>query len=130
MMEKTKRIVIALGSNVEQEAHTGQAKELLSSHFRNLRFSTPLWTEPIGMPGSDKFLNLVAVGYTNVFEGRAQVEAILKEIERRCGRIRGEGTKGLVAMDLDLLLYGDEICHPRDWERDYIKKSLSELGIS
>ena len=183
MTEKSIKIIIAMGSNIDQEAHIEQAKALLCSHFRDLRFSSPLWTEPIGLPGSDKFLNMVAVGYapvsdgkaqasdgkaqasdgkaqvyegkTQAYEGKTQVETILKEIEDRCGRIRGERAKNealkddeskemvardlvvkemvarnLVAMDLDLLLYGDEVCHSRDWERDYIKKSLSELGIS
>ena len=34
---------------------------------------------------------------------------------------------GAKALDLDLLLYGDEKLHESEWERDYIKSSISYL---
>ena len=59
------KIVVALGSNVNQEAHIQQAKALLEATFNDMEFGTSLWTEPIGI-SSDKFLNVIGVGYTNV----------------------------------------------------------------
>lgn len=63
------KIVVALGSNVNQEAHIQQAKALLGATFNDMEFGTSLWTEPIGI-SSDKFLNVIGVGYTNVNKER------------------------------------------------------------
>ena len=65
MKSKRVKIVIALGSNVDQEAHILKAKKWLEATFEDMTFGTSLWTEPIGL-SSDKFLNTLGVGYTNV----------------------------------------------------------------
>lgn len=117
-------VVIALGSNVRQEINIDKAMYLLRSNFESVSFSDPMWTEPIGLEGSDKFLNMVAVGRTTYRKERV-VEA-LKHIELRCGRRRGNSNRGNIALDLDLLRYGDEICHPDDWGRDYIKELMKQ----
>lgn len=120
-------IVMAMGTNVNQEANVERAKSLLLANFKSVSFSEQLWTMPIGLEGSDKFLNLVAVARTS--RTQSQVEAALKYLENKCGRKRGSCNHGVVAMDLDLLRYDDEICHPDDWERDYIKKLVREMGV-
>ena len=63
------KIVVALGSNVNQEAHIEQAKSMLEATFNDMFFGTSLWTEPIGMK-SDNFLNVLGVGYTSVNKER------------------------------------------------------------
>jgi len=102
-----------------------KAKTMLCAAFGNMRFSSAMWTEPIGLVGSDKFLNMVAVG-----ESYMEMEAaqnVLKQIEFRCGRRKNDARGVEVAMDVDLLLYGDERCHVADWERDYIQTLLNEI---
>ena len=89
-------------------------------------FSSAVWTEPIGLSGSDRFLNALAVGYTQVAPHR--VEIALKDIERQCGRTR-TAPSNVVALDLDLLLYDGEICHPDDWGRDYIQSLAQQIGV-
>jgi 2-amino-4-hydroxy-6-hydroxymethyldihydropteridine diphosphokinase len=60
----------------------------------------------------------------------------LLDIERRLGRVRGEGPRfGPRTIDLDLLLYGDEtvdepgltVPHPRLAERRFALEPLAEL---
>ncbi len=60
----------------------------------------------------------------------------LLDIERRLGRIRGEGPRfGPRTIDLDLLLYGDKtvdepglaVPHPRLAERRFALEPLAEL---
>ena len=48
MKSKRVKIVIALGSNVDQEAHILKAKKWLEATFEDMTFGTSLWTEPIG----------------------------------------------------------------------------------
>ncbi len=57
--------MIALGSNVDQEVHIQKAKKWLEATFEDMTLGTSLWTEPIGM-SSDRFLNMLGVGYTYV----------------------------------------------------------------
>lgn len=125
-MEKNRtRIVIALGSNVNQEAHMQEARKILLKTFEDMTFGCCVWTEPIGIH-SDKFLNGLAVGYTKV--KKEKVDRVLKNIERRCGRTTAESHLGIIAMDIDLLLYGDERFHEDDWKRDYIQNLFKALG--
>ena len=125
-MEKNRtRIVIALGSNVNQEAHMQEARKILLKTFEDMTFGDCVWTEPIGIH-SDKFLNGLAVGYTKA--KKEKVNLVLKNIERRCGRTTAESHLGIIAMDIDLLLYGDERFHEDDWKRDYIQNLFKALG--
>ena len=119
-------VVIALGSNVNQEANIAKARMLIRAAFKDVSFSEQMWTVPIGLEGGDFFLNMVAVAQTT--NSQTQVEAALKSMERRCGRKRGDSNLGIIALDLDLLRYDDEICHPADWDREYIKRLLKEMS--
>ena len=122
---KSRRIIIGLGSNQNPEKHLVMAKHYLESAFEDIDFSYPMWTDPIDMPNSAKFLNMVGVGYCHVCE--EGVLHALKDIERRCGRIRPSGRLGVIPLDADLLFYEDHFCHEKDWERDYIQKLVQEL---
>ena len=50
---------------------------------------------------------------------------MLKETEKRIGRIKNED--GIVVIDLDLLEYDGQRHHLRDWSRDYVMKLIEEL---
>lgn len=122
---RSRRIIIGLGSNQDPENHILKAQCYLESAFENMMFSNPMWTDPIGMPNSAKFLNVVGVGYCRVGEEGAL--HALKDIERRCGRIRVSGRLGVIPLDADLLFYDDHFCHEKDWERDYILKLVRQM---
>lgn len=119
------RLMIALGSNYEQLENMEKAKGKLHSLFPDIRFSSALWTEPIGIP-SDRFVNMLAVAYTDLERERVEME--LKRIERECGRCAEEKAKCVIRMDIDLMSYDDEKFHLKDWTRDYIITLLTELG--
>ncbi|GEM_PF-269707 len=118
-------LIIAMGTNYNQEAHIEKAKKWLRSTFNDVEFSEPMWTEPIGLEGSDKFLNMVAVARTSY--SKSVVEYSLKYVETRCGRKLSGTNRGFIAMDLDLLRYGDEILRIDDWGRDYIKILMKKM---
>lgn len=124
---RSRRIIIALGSNLNQTINIEQAQNYLESAFEDMTFSNPMWTDPIGMPNSAKFLNVVGVGYCRV--GEEGVQHALKDIERRCGRIRPSGRLGVIPLDADLLFYDDHFCHEKDWERDYILKLVRQMEV-
>ena len=61
-MKTRTKVIIAIGSNRNQEENVLKAHEHLSCMFRNSLFGPRMWTEPIGLENSDKFLNQVMLG--------------------------------------------------------------------
>jgi 2-amino-4-hydroxy-6-hydroxymethyldihydropteridine diphosphokinase len=91
-------------------------------------------TEPVGYEHQPRFVNAAAALET-ALAARELLERLLA-IERRLGRVRGEGPRfGPRTIDLDLLLYGDEtidepgltVPHPRLHERRFALEPLVEL---
>lgn len=120
-MKNPTKIIIAMGSNHDQQAHIDMARKYLCDAFRCVSFTNAIWTDPIGI-ASDKYLNLLAVADT--FTDEATTKAKLKEIETLCGDTRQLRGHNIVNMDLDLLCYGQEKRHIDDWERPYVKKLM------
>jgi 2-amino-4-hydroxy-6-hydroxymethyldihydropteridine diphosphokinase len=90
-------------------------------------------TDPVGVVDQPLFLN-AAVALDTELAPR-QLLGLLLSIERRLGRVR-DGTRwGPRTIDLDLLLYGDEVVdepglrvpHPRLQERRFALEPLAEL---
>lgn len=122
------KIIISLGSNMLPEYHINQAVCLLRQTFGELIVTRQLWTEPVGMESSCKFLNMLVMASTAW--SMQQVQDELKRIEVLCGRKPEDKAKGIVVVDADLLLYNDKRCHLGDWQRDYVKILMEELEAS
>jgi 2-amino-4-hydroxy-6-hydroxymethyldihydropteridine diphosphokinase len=124
------RAYVGLGANLgDREATIRNAADLLGPH----RLSTLRETEPWGIVDQPRFLNAVAEIETELTP-RALLERLL-EIERELGRTRDAIRYGPRTIDLDLLLYGDEVVdepglrvpHPRISERAFVLEPLFEL---
>ena len=103
MKQELHQVIISLASNDQQKQHLEAARQHLHPA---------------------QYLNQLCEG-TTTFSANL-LEEVLKEIEKRLGRTKNED--GIVAIDLDLMLYDDERHHLRDWERHYIKDLLGELS--
>ena len=96
--------------------------------------STLRETEPVGVGEQPPFLN-GAVALETSLPARELLDRLL-EIEHRFGRVRIPGEHGPRTLDLDLLLYGDEVIdepglavpHPRLHERRFVLEPLAELA--
>ena len=102
---------ISVGSNVDAEANIRNGLHLLETEYGALRLSPVYRSTAVGFEGDD-FLNLVVA-----FDSKHDVERVaetLDEIENRCGRIRNGIRFGPRTLDLDLLLFGDEIVDQPD----------------
>lgn len=97
---------VALGSNIEPEAHLRRAAQLLRQQFEQARFSACYRNPAFGFSGED-FVNAVAGFVTSL-----PVEALLarlRVIETQCGRRPDDPRWGPRVIDLDLLLYGETV---------------------
>lgn len=100
-------VFIGVGSNVDREASLQKGLRALRAAFGELRASS-VWDNPaVGFDG-DPFLNLVVAFDTD--EPPMEVAATLDRIEHAFGRSRdGDRKLAARALDLDLLLYGDQV---------------------
>lgn len=97
---------IAAGSNVEPVKNLKLALAELARSYQPLKISPAYRNQAVGFDGDD-FVNLV-VGFA-VQHDVQRVRARLQEIEALCGRPRAAPKWAPRAMDLDILLFGDEV---------------------
>jgi 2-amino-4-hydroxy-6-hydroxymethyldihydropteridine diphosphokinase len=128
---------IALGSNLgDRAAYLERAVEALRNHpaVGVSQVSSIFETTPIGgPPGQNDFLNAVAEVQTNL--GARELLQVLLDIEQELGRVRQE-RHGPRTIDLDLLLYGDqvlnedglEVPHPRMHLRSFVLEPFAEIA--
>ncbi len=125
-MTKNSNIIIAIGSNTDQQRHIQEAREELMRQIPDIRFTDAIWTEPIGMDSS-QFLNCLAWGTTAL--PLEQLQSLLKATERLHGDSRLLRKQCVVKLDLDLLLYNQERLHLKDWHRPYIRELMETSKI-
>ena len=127
---------VGLGANLgDREATIRRAVELLAERegIEVLAVSALRETDPVGLEDQPRFMNGAAVLETTLGP-RALLETLL-EVERVLGRTRDGPRFGPRAIDLDLLLYGDEtveepgltVPRPRLHERRFALEPLAEL---
>ena len=130
------RAYVGLGANLgEREATLRRAIDLLDTEdgVEVVAVSSLRETEPVGVLDQPRFLNGAAAVDTEL-SARDLLE-VLFGIERTLGRVRDGSRWGPRTVDLDLLVYGDEVVeeaglrvpHPRLSERRFALEPLAEL---
>ena len=97
---------VALGSNIDPEAHLALAARALKHRFPDVRFSACYRNRAFGFEGAD-FLNAVAAFTTAL--PVTELLGVLRAIETESGRGAADPKWGPRAIDLDLLLYGEQV---------------------
>lgn len=125
-------IVIGIGSNADA-AHRNvhNAVEWCRKTFIDMNASSIYSTLPFG-----KKATAVGLGYFNcVVKARTildagSVEQLLKDYESAHGRDLENRRKGIVPIDLDLVMYGNYVLRPQEIDRDYFSRGFNELESS
>jgi len=99
-------VFVAAGSNIEPLRHLQAALAGLARSYAPLTISPAYRNKAVGFEGDD-FVNLVVGFHTN--DSLERVRARLQEIETDCGRPRDAPKWAPRSMDLDILLYGNEV---------------------
>lgn len=131
------RAYVGLGANLgEREATLRRALELLAATpgIEVVAVSSFRETDPVGLLDQPSFLNAAAALETSL--PARELLAALLAVERGLGRTREGPRFGPRTVDLDLLVYGDEILdepglevpHPRLRERRFALEPLAELA--
>lgn len=130
------RCFLSLGSNVgEREANVRAAIERLGRVGEVRKVSSFYETEPVEFTEQPWFVNCVVELKTEL--GAVELMRELLKVEREMGREReAVATKGPRVIDLDLLLFGDEVIdteeltvpHPAMHLRRFVLEPLSEVA--
>ena len=127
---------IGLGSNLgDRKKNVRRALALIERDLGPVRSSALYETDPVGVTDQPKFVNAVAELETET-PPRELLDRLLA-IELELGRDRSSERRwGPRVIDLDVLLYGDEVIdepgltvpHPRLAERRFALEPLHELA--
>ncbi|HDN86572.1 MAG: 2-amino-4-hydroxy-6-hydroxymethyldihydropteridine diphosphokinase [Candidatus Omnitrophota bacterium] len=128
-------VFVGIGSNLgNRRENIKKAIGYLEEDSRIVieKISSVIETEPLGGPPQGKYLNGVIKIKTDY--SPKELLGVLQRIEKRMGRKR-EVRFGPRVIDLDILLYGEEIIddpelkipHPRMFEREFVLGPLFEL---
>lgn len=130
---------VAMGSNLGDRAeYLQRALQALRAqpHITIVRLSTFYETAPVGGPaGQNCYLNAV-VALDTALPPRTLLQ-VLQDIEQQLGRVRQQRW-GPRTIDLDLLLYGDEIIRETDLQvphpylhlRSFVLEPLAEIAAA
>ena len=122
---------ILMASNSEAEKHLAEARKILEKVFPNgIRFSEQLVSMAVDNQGFEEpqttaYLNALCLAYSEL--PMDSVQSILKGVETKMGRVRGVEGKGVIAIDLDLVVWNEAILRPRDVARTYYQNCLLSL---
>jgi 2-amino-4-hydroxy-6-hydroxymethyldihydropteridine diphosphokinase len=107
------RAFISVGSNINAEANVRAAVRLLAQAVRIVGVSTFYATQPIGRPEQSAFYNGVLEVETDI-PPRDLKRSVLRRIEHELGRERTGDKYAARTIDLDVLLYDDQVQDTED----------------
>lgn len=124
-MTKENYIIISIGSNYNQKENISFAKKKLTGMLgEQTSFTRDMWTEPVGIQ-SEKFINCICISSTK--HTLLQLTKAFKQLERKCERSKKNDLINKIPLDIDILLYGNQRYHEKDWERQYIQELLNDF---
>lgn len=124
---------ISIGSNIDKDIHIPSSLKALELAFGALEISSVYETEPVGFVG-DSFYNLIACFESDL--SAKDIAKTLRQIELDHGRTRESQKFSARTLDLDLILYGDQVINdgrlqiPRDEIERYafVLEPLAEIA--
>jgi 2-amino-4-hydroxy-6-hydroxymethyldihydropteridine diphosphokinase len=117
--------IISAGSNINPEVNLKLAGKILQNDLFHVTCAQNLQTEPVGFADQPDFINTAFLVQTDLEQ--AQLEAYLKTVEARLGRVRTPNRYGPRTIDLDIVVFNGAITDPDVLERAYLRKLTLEL---
>lgn len=131
-----KKVFLGLGSNLGDRAENlHEAKIRIGESIGKIVSESSVYeTEPWGFESKDEFLNMVLCIETDLSPSGLLGRILM--IESQLGRVRYETRNASRNIDVDILMYNDEIIdgtslqipHPRMHDRRFVMAPLSEIA--
>lgn len=119
-------VIIGIGSNIDAEKNIPKALKILEKEFELVKVSAFIKTKPIGITNQPDFTN-GAVRLRTSFN-LEQLSAYLKILEDNMGRVRTGPKFGPRCIDLDIVVWNNDIVDDDYYTRDFLQKSVKEIA--
>ena len=116
------KVIIGIGSNIEADSNIAKMLEILQQKVNVIKVSPMIRTKPIGIVDQPDYTN-GAVKIETDLELSA-LDNLLKAIEDDMGRDRSGPKFGPRCIDLDIVVWNDEIVDQDYYTRDFIRSSV------
>ena len=116
-------VLLSIGSNTFARTNIDKAKRMLSRTFPNIVFTNEAMSLACGVKALMPFRNILAKFNCDLTP--TEIISKLKTIEAAVGRSPRDKYLKRVVMDIDLLVYGEEVIRPKDFSREYVQNLLN-----
>lgn len=117
--------IISMGSNENRAENMSRCRYLLNKYYPNVIFSEMINTKPFGDNYRSDFYNQLAEIRSN--DNEYEVMGKLKNVEQEIGRQISDKSRGIIKIDVDLLMVNEHIVKSEDFRRPYIKVLFEDL---
>ena len=111
--------LLSMGSNTFPTNSLSRARMELQKAFPGIRFGKEIETEPLFFKTNTNLFHN-QLGRFNSMLKPEEIKAIFKEIENHAGRCDSDKESETVKLDIDLLMYDEQVLKKKDMERKYI----------
>ncbi|MEG1574818.1 MAG: 2-amino-4-hydroxy-6-hydroxymethyldihydropteridine diphosphokinase [Bacteroidales bacterium] len=119
-------VVIGIGSNLpDSKRIVKRCCEDIGSIVLSSLFSSCYQTVAVGTIPQADYHN--CVGIIDTDSDYAEMRSVFKAMEKKEGRTPDGKLHGVVALDIDIVIWNDTVISPRDLTQDYIQKGLKQL---
>lgn len=115
---------LLVGSNIDPVQNTQKAMTMLGSMVQ-IEKTSRTWEIPsIGSPGPN-FINFAVQITTSLT--RSELKDVISGIEQSLKRARSEDKNAPRTIDIDIILFNDELLDPKIWSRPYAALPMAGL---
>jgi len=118
-------VVLLIGSNINPATNIATSLKRLSQ-LTDIKSKSSIWeTEAVGSNGPN-FLN-IAVEIETDLKSKEIKQGIIKPIESEIKRVRTENKYAPRTIDLDIIIFNNQIMDKNLWEKVFIALPVSEI---
>lgn len=122
------RVIVSIGSNIDPDEHIRRMLDILRAESCLIGVSEFVRTKPIGIENQPDFVNGAALIETPL--DRPELTRYLKSVEDRLGRDRSQARFGPRTIDLDIVVWNNQVVDDDYHTRDFIRKAAASLGFN
>jgi 2-amino-4-hydroxy-6-hydroxymethyldihydropteridine diphosphokinase len=119
--------IIGIGSNIEADYNIPEMLVLLAADVQIVQVSQMVQTKPIGITGQPDYTNGAVRIQTEM--DIEELSSYLKQLEDQMGRDRTQKKFGPRNIDLDILIWNNEVVDSDYFTREFLRNSAAELGF-
>ncbi len=117
--------ILILGSNYLPNQHIALALDMLKNEFGNIRCSEIMQTEAIDMPNLMPFTNIAVCIAIDL--PLLALKKMLKNMEKQIGRTDEDKAKGIIYIDIDLIMMNKKVLHSDYQTKKYVKNLVDKV---